>query len=235
MNKKEEKKKKADFVKRIFRNTGSSYDSIVEITTFWQDRSWKKRILKLTDLCDNPKEILDLACGTGIVTLALAEKFPHSRVAGIDLQEEYLTHARAKQLQKGIRNAEFYQGNAEDTNTGVYDLITASYLPKYVDMDTVIRNCSHMMRTGGLLIFHDFVYPEKRIFQLFYEMYWFFLRPFLWVLVPWREVSRELKRVIVETAWLDEMQKALIKHGFINVRVEVQRFQVAAIVYARKG
>lgn len=219
-------------VKQIFANTGKSYDSVVKITTFWQDNRWKKRILEVTDCC-NPETILDLACGTGILTCALAKKFPHSKVVGMDLQEEYLVYARAKKLDNAIKNVEFYQRSAEDVREGEYDLITASYLPKYVDLDVVIGNCSNMMKLGGLLVFHDFTYPEQAFFRFLYHVYWFFLRVVLWV-SPWRKMGKELKGIIVKTKWVPDIQDALKRYGFSNIHVEVQRFQVATIVYATK-
>ena len=223
-----------NLVKKIFATTGSSYDAVVTMTTLWQDRRWKKRILEIADLCENPQRILDLACGTGILTCALARKFPNSTVVGVDLQEEYLEYARAKKMKCNIKNVEFYQGSAEETKGGNYDLITASYLPKYVDIHVVVGNCSRMMNPGGLFIFHDFVYPDKEILRKLYRLYWFFLKPLLQVSEPWRVMSSELKGIIQRTQWVSNTHEALEKYGFTNVQVEIQRFQVAAIVYAVK-
>lgn len=223
-----------NLVRKIFATTGSSYDLVVKATTLWQDGLWKKRILDIAGLCDDPKMILDLACGTGIVTFALAEKFPKSTVVGIDLQEEYLAYARAKKLENNIKNVEFYEKSAEDTKEGTYDLITASYLPKYVDLDVVIGNCSGMLNPGGLIIFHDFIYPENRVFKVFYDSYWILLSPFLQLSHEWREIGRGLKGIIAQSTWLDEIQEALKENRFDTIRIEVQRFEIAAIVYARR-
>lgn len=223
-----------NLVRRIFAHTGKSYDFVVKATTFWQDNRWKKRMLEITDQCSNPETILDLACGTGIVTFALARKFPTSKVVGIDLQKEYLSCALAKKAEENIENVSFYEKSAENTKEGTYDLITTSYLPKYVDLDLIIGNCSRMMKSGGLLIFHDFTYPENVIFKVFYDLYWLLLRAGLWVSGSWREMGRELRKIIAESTWVDEIQEALKTHGFIDVHVEVQRFEIAAIVYATK-
>lgn len=220
-------------VKRIFATTGTSYDFVVKMTTFWQDNSWKKRILEITDRV-KPLTVLDLACGTGILTCALAKKFPNSRIVGIDLQEEYLECARIKKNENNLKNVEFHERSAEDVNEGEYDLITTSYLPKYVDMDLIIGNCSKMLNTGGLLIFHDFTYPDRLLWRFFYNVYWVILRLVLWSSKSWREMSRELKGIIVKTHWVDDMEKALNMHGFTDIHVEVQKFGIAAIVYATK-
>jgi len=223
-----------ELVRKIFAHTGKSYDLVVKATTFWQDNRWKRRILEIADLCRNPRRVLDLACGTGIVTVALARKFPHSTVVGMDLQEEYLAYAKEKKAECGIENVEFYERSAEDAKEGVYDLITASYLPKYVDLNLVIGNCSKMMKPGGLLIFHDFTHPKSMVFKLIYHFYWLFLRAVLWLSASWKEMGKELKGIIAKTEWVDEIQNALKTHGFSDIHVEIQKFQIAAIVYARK-
>jgi demethylmenaquinone methyltransferase/2-methoxy-6-polyprenyl-1,4-benzoquinol methylase len=220
-------------VKRIFATTGKSYDFVVKMTTFWQDNSWKKRILEITDRI-TPYTVLDLACGTGILTCALAKKFPDSRIVGIDLQEEYLEYARIKKSENNLKNVEFHERSAEDVNEGEYDLITTSYLPKYVDLDLIVGNCSKMMNTGGLLIFHDFIYPDRILWRFFYNVYWVILRLVLWSSGSWREMGRELKGIIAETHWIDNVEKALRMHGFTDIHVEVQKFEIAAIVYATK-
>jgi demethylmenaquinone methyltransferase/2-methoxy-6-polyprenyl-1,4-benzoquinol methylase len=221
-------------VKQIFATTGKSYDFMVKVATLWQDTSWKKRILEISGRI-NPQTILDLACGTGILTFALAEKFPRSTVVGIDLQEEYLQCARAKKTKNDVKNVEFFERNAEDVIQGEYDLITASYLPKYVDMDVVIGNCSRILNSKGLLIFHDFTYPEKTLYRFSYNVYWAFLKPLLWMSESWRTMSKELKGIISKTHWVHDMRNALETHGFTDIQVEVQPLEVAAIVYATKS
>jgi demethylmenaquinone methyltransferase/2-methoxy-6-polyprenyl-1,4-benzoquinol methylase len=220
-------------VKQIFATTGKSYDFMVKVATLWQDTSWKKRILELSGQI-NPQAILDLACGTGILTFALAEKFPKSTVTGIDLQDEYLQYARAKKIKNDVKNVQFFERNAEDVVQGEYDLITASYLPKYVDMEVVIGNCSRILNPGGLLIFHDFTYPEKTLYRFSYNVYWAFLKSVLWMSESWREMSRELKGIIAKTHWVRDMRNALETHGFTDIQVEIQPFEVAAIVYTTK-
>ena len=41
----------------------------------------------------NPRRILDVGCGTGIVTCHLGQTFPHAEVYGIDLSPIPITHA----------------------------------------------------------------------------------------------------------------------------------------------
>ena len=97
-------------VHRFFSGTGSSYDFMVNVATFGIDRRWKRRILSL--LPENPARILDLACGTGILTVAIARRYPQCRVVGVELRDEYLQHAREKVQRLGLRNVELVLSRA---------------------------------------------------------------------------------------------------------------------------
>ena len=63
-----------DLVPTFFNNTSNSYDNIVHWTTFGKDSLWKNKILE--QLSDQ-KTVLDLACGTGILTKTNCKKNYH--------------------------------------------------------------------------------------------------------------------------------------------------------------
>jgi len=65
-----------DLVPRFFNKTTLCYDKIINRTTFRKDKYWKKEILKKIPQSES---ILDLACGTGILTRQISEKFPNAK------------------------------------------------------------------------------------------------------------------------------------------------------------
>ncbi len=71
------------------------------------------RLLAELDLQDGD-EAIDIGCGTGVVTLALAAKFPTAEVRGIDLSDGMLAFATAKAVRLSLtRNLQFVKGDAE--------------------------------------------------------------------------------------------------------------------------
>ena len=50
-----------------------------------------------------PRRILDLGTGTGVVALALAERYPEAEVVGIDLSPGMIEEARAEALARARR------------------------------------------------------------------------------------------------------------------------------------
>ena len=88
-----------NLVPRFFDRTALSYDKIVNQTTFGKDKYWKKEIIKKIPQC---KSILDLACGTGLLTEKIFEKLPDAKIVGVDITKSYLDIAKMKFASKKI-------------------------------------------------------------------------------------------------------------------------------------
>ena len=67
------------------KNNSGSYDRLVKLATLGQDLNWKKKIVKSVP---NGSLVLEMACGTGILTSLLKQN--NNLVYGIDLTFEYL-------------------------------------------------------------------------------------------------------------------------------------------------
>jgi len=221
-------------VERFFRGTGSTYDLVVNVATFGIDRRWKRRLVSL--IPSGAERILDLACGTGISTLAIARRFPHSRVVGVDLREEYLAIARDKVRRLGLANVELVLSRAEDYRAAQpFDCISSSYLAKYAELPLLVRNSRELLKDGGLLLMHDFTLPPRPVLVAIWRLYFRALQLVGGALLPaWREIYHGLPRLIEQTHWLPELQEALAENGFSDIRVEHLTAYGSAIVAARK-
>lgn len=221
-------------VERFFRGTGSTYDLVVNVATFGIDRRWKRRLVSL--IPSGAERILDLACGTGISTLAIARRFPHSLVVGVDLREEYLAIAREKVRRLGLSNVELVLSRAEDYRAAQpFDCISSSYLAKYADLPLLVRNSREMLKDGGLLLMHDFTLPPNPALVAIWRLYFRALQLVGGALLPaWREIYHGLPQLIEETRWLRELQEALAANRFSGFRVEHLTAYGSAIVVARK-
>ncbi|HXN06239.1 MAG TPA: class I SAM-dependent methyltransferase [Nitrospiria bacterium] len=224
---------KRDFVQKFFSATGETYDHIVKICTFGIDGWWKQSIL---NTLDNPGKVLDLACGTGILTFAIAKRFPKCQIVGVDITEGYLNVARRKADLLHAENVRFIQQWAEEVSSDeLFDCITSSYLAKYADLSRLVRNSASMLKPGGLLLFHDFTYPQSRMIALSWELYFKLLRNVGSLRYPqWRNVFIELPDLIRKTRWVEDLTSAMRNNYLTEIRVKILTLQGATLVTGRK-
>lgn len=221
-----------NLVERFFSGTGASYDAVVHYATFGIDRRWKHRIV--AQIPAGATRILDLASGTGILTEAIARRFPRAEVVGVELREEYLARARTKQRAAGLDNISFLLGRAEEFSTDrPFDCIVSSYLAKYADLARVAAMAVSCLKPAGTFVAHDFTLPPHRLLRRIWRVYFFLLQTFGGAVLPtWREIFYGLPRLIEQTRWTTELPEELTKAGFRSIELQYLTLYGSAVLTA---
>jgi demethylmenaquinone methyltransferase / 2-methoxy-6-polyprenyl-1,4-benzoquinol methylase len=212
--------------RRFFTHANAdSYDLIVRLATFGQDIAWKHEIIRVIS---HRSQILELACGTGILSSMLAQR--RKSVAGIDLTFEYLLTLKRK------LNAPIAQGTAEvlPYRDESFDAMVSSYLAKYVDVQKVIDECWRVLRPGGIVVFHDFTYPRGRLIRNLWKIYFELLRLSGRFVTSWKVVFGQLDDVIKKSDWVDQTIGALKNRKFQDINCRCYTAGTSAIVSAEK-
>jgi tRNA (cmo5U34)-methyltransferase len=107
-------------------------------------------------LPDNPRRVLELGCGTGILTEMILDRFPGTEVAGIDLSPEMLHIASAKPALRGVK---FIEGDLRDAwPPGPYDAVVTSLCIHHVSPEEragVVRRAHDVLSPGGRFVCGD--------------------------------------------------------------------------------
>ncbi|WP_428909193.1 class I SAM-dependent DNA methyltransferase [Niallia sp. Krafla_26] len=116
----------------------------------------------------NGSRFLDLACGTGEVSLRLAKE--GFQVTGVDLSAEMLTVARDKSEKYGHSLFLVQQDMSEIENLGEFDVVglfcdSLNYLQSEAAIYQTFERVHHHLTTGGLFIFD--VHSLYKINELF--------------------------------------------------------------------
>src|SRR2546421_10671981 len=85
---------KRERVRKMFAAIAPSYDLNNRLHSLWQDQRWRKKAVKLA-LIKPTDVVVDVACGTGDLTLAFAAAKPQAAI-GIDFTFEMLPIAKPK-------------------------------------------------------------------------------------------------------------------------------------------
>src|SRR3989344_8891615 len=122
--------------------------------------------------------VVDLACGTGILTKILLERFPKLRIIAIDLSKEALNFYKnnfKQQINSG--QIKVIQGNAENINELVKEKVDFIFITSALwnlKSDILFRNISSVMKPNTKIIvnFHSIAIGEEK--GLIYQIERFF-------------------------------------------------------------
>jgi len=111
---------------------------------------------------------LDLCCGTGLSTEALAGVYPEAEITALDASPGMLEVARRKPLAARV---DFLLGDAMDPAAtdgvdGPYDAILMAYgIRNMPDADACLGRLRELLVPGGVICFHEYSVKDSRMSQ----------------------------------------------------------------------
>ena len=102
----------------------------------------------------SPKRLIDFACGTGTLTLALAARYSKAEVVGIDLDAELLTAGQANAQEQGVHNVIFQQADVQEVPlpTASFDAAVGQFFLQYPpEPQRAIHEMVRLVRPGGVV------------------------------------------------------------------------------------
>ncbi|MDZ7737896.1 MAG: class I SAM-dependent methyltransferase [Bacteroidales bacterium] len=106
------------------------------------------------------QKVLDVACGTGSLSLAMAGKVSH--VTGIDLSEEMIDVAKRSAGRRGIKNVTFDNMDASDLSSfgdNEFDVAVSSMAVHQFDAGLALSILKEMKRIATEVVIMDYNYP----------------------------------------------------------------------------
>lgn len=157
---------RAQRVAELFAGIATRYDLINDIQSFGMHRWWKRRLVASAP-ADRGIRALDVCCGTGDITLALANR--GFEAVGIDFSEPMLTVARHRGRTLSFsRPVRFVQGDALHLPfpDASQDVVTISYgLRNLADWQAGLRELLRVLRPAGTLLILEFGKPDLRLWR----------------------------------------------------------------------
>jgi len=170
-------------IRSMFDSIASGYDAFNHLASMNIDRSWRKRAIREVAAI-NPAAVLDVACGTGDSTIALARALPEEcMITGVDISQQMLAVMTKKVDSEGLGNRISVEtGDAEALRfpEGSFDAVTCDFgVRNFENLEKGIKEMLRVLRPGGKLVILELSMPSNRFVRKMYELYFLHFLPLL--------------------------------------------------------
>jgi demethylmenaquinone methyltransferase/2-methoxy-6-polyprenyl-1,4-benzoquinol methylase len=206
---------KAMQLQRIFNALAPVYDQGNRWLSFGLSARWRRRAVA-SFRAHPPQRVLDVACGTGDLVLAVLNASPASQVTGVDFSEEMLRLARTK-----VSQATFVQGDvmALPFESESFDAVTVGFgLRNFVDIPKALSEMARVLKPGGCLIILEATHPGTRLKQGLFKAYQCVVAPLVGWMTGHPGAYSYLMRSMQAMPSAHELETLLTASGFVSIR-----------------
>ncbi|MGA0012233.1 MAG: bifunctional demethylmenaquinone methyltransferase/2-methoxy-6-polyprenyl-1,4-benzoquinol methylase UbiE [Flavobacteriaceae bacterium] len=230
-----ESKKKQ--VSEMFNGISGQYDQMNRLITFGVDLRWRKRLIeKVASL--SPKNVLDVATGTGDLALAIARE-TQAQVIGLDISAGMLAVGAEK-----IKTAHLQQrvdmilGDSESIafEDNRFDVVTVAFgVRNFEHLERGLLEIKRVLKPGGTLAVLETSVPTNPFFKLGYLMHTRLMLPLISKLFATDKRAYSYLVASASSFPYNESFTAILKKvGFSTAQYKQQTFGAACIYYAKK-
>ncbi|MBX3355894.1 MAG: methyltransferase domain-containing protein [Phycisphaeraceae bacterium] len=179
-----------EMVRSRYRAYAPNYDRRFRRYTAWS------RAIVLDAIRDLPpaSRVLDVCCGTGVVTAALADHFPKAEIVGVDLSQAMLARAQERLEALGLEGIHLCEAPAEKVpvESGSVDLAVCANAFHLLDrQEAALSEFARVTASGGRVVILDWTLEAL-------QMRW---------LAWWLKVSQRTRRRVLTRGLLADMAK----------------------------
>jgi demethylmenaquinone methyltransferase/2-methoxy-6-polyprenyl-1,4-benzoquinol methylase len=158
-------------VNDLFARIARRYDFLNDLQSFGLHRLWKRRVVRLAQI-KNGDRALDLCCGTGDISFALARG--GAETTGLDFSAQMLDVAAQRQSANSKAKTQvvkFLQGDAQQLPfpENSFDVVTVGYgLRNLTSWERGLDEMFRVAKPGARLIVLDFGKPANALWRGIY-------------------------------------------------------------------
>lgn len=170
-NSKESKKKQ---VEEMFDKIAFRYDFLNRFLSAGIDVGWRKNAIRQL-IASQPKNILDVATGTGDFALTCYKILKPEKITGIDISEGMLEIGKKKIKEAGLsQKIQLMNGDSEailfDDNT--FDAVTVAFgVRNFENLEKGLAEIKRVLKPGGKLIVLECTKPGAPVIKQLYNFY----------------------------------------------------------------
>ncbi len=226
-------------VEYMFDSIAGMYDRLNHILSLGIDKKWRKRGIAYLKQY-SPKNILDIATGTGDLAISMYEQLKPDQVVGVDISEGMMDIGRRKiQLAGYDGNILFEQQNSMSLTYGndSFDAVTAAFgVRNFESIEKGIAEMYRVLKPGGHLMILELSTPQVFPVKQLYKIYSKTVIPGVGrILSKEKRAYHYLPASIKEVPQGKVMVDLLYKQGFSKAKARTLTFGVCSMYTAKKG
>ena len=172
---------KKEKVQQMFDHIAPTYDKLNHLMSLSVDKAWRRQALR--EIIDGtPQRILDVACGTGDSTIAIARAAAEgSEVVGADISEGMMALVQGKAEKAGVADRiklQMADGEALPYEEGSFDRVTCAFgIRNFEHKEKGLSEFLRVLRPGGKTVILELSVPCSRVVRWGYDLYFTNLLP----------------------------------------------------------
>ena len=221
----------------MFDSISSKYDFLNHFLSLGIDIRWRKKAITYL-VKDQPKQILDIATGTGDFAIE-ALKLNPEKVIGVDISEGMLNVGREKMKKKGLDQIiDMQSGDSENLHfdDNKFDAIIVAFgVRNFENLEKGLQEMNRVLKPGGKAVILEFSKPTIFPFKQLYNFY------FRWVLPKiGKVVSKDsaaytyLPESVNEFPYGEKFLNILASTGFKNTLCKSLTLGISSIYVGEK-
>ena len=221
-------------IQEMFDVIATDYDRLNHIMSLGIDKTWRSRAIKQIA----GAKVLDIACGTGDFSIAIAKKTDAS-VTGLDLSEGMLKVMDEKVRKEGLQDRiSTLQGDCENMpfEDCSFDCVTIGFgIRNFEHRETALREILRVLRPDGKLIILELSIPQNPVIRWFYKLYFSGITPTIggWISGQ-KSAYRYLPASVIAFPPKDQWMKTMSDCGFSEVKHKAFTLGICRLYTGRK-
>ena len=218
-------------VRAMFGRIARRYDLANHVLSGGADFLWRHRAAKIVASW-GPRDVLDLATGSGDLALAIQARLPEAKIVAADFSPEMIEIAR----KKGVANTMVADALQLPFPDSSFDCVTVAFgLRNVADWDRALSEMARVLRDRGHLLVLDFSLPTG-VLRSAYRFYLHRCLPLLASIVTGQKAAYDYLGGSIEKFPSGAAMLALIeRNGFTNATAEPLTGGIATIYTAEKA
>lgn len=225
-------------VERMFDSIAENYDTLNHTLSMGIDKGWRKKGINMLKKIQ-PKNILDIATGTGDLAIQAYSILKPESILGIDISEGMMDVGRQKVANAGLSDKIDFKKEdclALTLADNSFDAAMVAFgVRNFEDLDQGLREIYRVLKPGGELMILELSTPQHFPMK---QGYWLYSR--LFIPTVGRLISKDrtaysyLPKSIEAFIQGKDMVSTLKKNGFSNAICKTYTFGVCSMYLATK-